>query len=69
MDNIYEKGNEVTKPGDDYALRIYVNFKYEPDHASFLDRTKYSMARAIFGEYPPHSALSYIWANQPHKIA
>jgi len=67
VQNIYQNGDEVTKAGDDYALRIYVNFKYEPEYASFLDRAKYSMAKAIFGEYPPHSALSYIWANRTHN--
>ncbi|MCF7803452.1 MAG: DUF3047 domain-containing protein [Candidatus Marinimicrobia bacterium] len=67
VENIYEKGDEITKAGDDYALRIYVNFKYDPSKASLWERTKYSVARSVFGKYPPHSALSYIWANTEHE--
>ena len=66
VENVYQKGDEKTKTGDDYPLRIYVNFKYEPDQASILDKTKYAMAKAVAGEYPPRSALSYIWANNSH---
>lgn len=29
-------------------------------------RTKYALARALYGEYPPHAVLNYIWANREH---
>ncbi len=62
--NVYEKGNAGTREGDDYPLRIYVLFKYDPDRAGFYDSIKYGLAKMIYGEYPPHSALNYIWANR-----
>jgi hypothetical protein len=62
--NVYEKGNARTKEGDDYPLRIYVLFEYDPDKAGFYDAIKYGLAKIFYGEYPPHSALSYIWANR-----
>ena len=62
--NVYEKGNVRTKEGDDYPLRIYVLFEYDPDKASFYDAMKYGVAKSFYGEYPPHSALNYIWANR-----
>jgi hypothetical protein len=62
--NVYEKGNARTKEGDDYPLRIYVLFEYDPEKADFYDAIKYGLAKAIYGEYPPHSALNYIWANR-----
>ena len=62
--NVYEKGNARTKEGDDYPLRIYVLFEYDPDKAGFYDAIKYGLAKALYGEYPPHSALNYIWANR-----
>lgn len=61
--NIYAKGDALTKAGDDYPLRIYVVFKYDPDQASLSKRIKYNLIKAIQGEYPPDSSLNYIWAN------
>jgi Protein of unknown function (DUF3047) len=62
--SVYEKGNARTKDGDDYTLRIYVLFEYDPDKAGFYDAIKYGLAKLFYGEYPPHSALNYIWANR-----
>jgi hypothetical protein len=67
VSNVFQKGNALTKEGDDYPLRIYVIFRYDPDKAGFWERLKYSSAKLIYGEYPPHSSLNYIWANRPHK--
>jgi len=61
--NVYEKGNARTKKGDDYPLRVYVMFEYDPEQADAFEKLKYSMIRSIYGEYPPHSSLSYVWAN------
>lgn len=64
VENVYEKGNTRTKEGDDYPLRIYVLFEYDPETATAFDRAKYGLAKALYGEYPPHSALNYIWASR-----
>lgn len=65
--NVFEKGNAKQKSGDDYPLRIYIIFKYNPDSASFGKKVKYGIAKRIYGEYPPHSSLNYIWANMHHE--
>jgi hypothetical protein len=62
--NVYEKGDARAKEGDDYPLRVYVLFEYDPDKAGFYDAIKYGVAKSFYGEYPPHSALNYIWANR-----
>jgi hypothetical protein len=62
--SVYEKGNARTKDGDDYPLRVYVLFEYDPDKAGFYDTITYGLAKLLYGEYPPHSALNYIWANR-----
>ena len=55
-------GGDVTrKDGDDYAARIYVSFRYSPERLSLGERAKYAAARLLYGEYPPHAALNYIW--------
>jgi len=66
ISNVYAKGNELSKSGDDYPIRIYVIFKYDPDIAAFGQKIKYGLAKKIYGEYPPHSSLNYIWANKKH---
>jgi hypothetical protein len=67
VSNIYKKGNAATKEGDDYPIRIYVILKYDPDKASFGTKLKYGLAKKIYGKYPPHSTLNYIWANREHE--
>jgi hypothetical protein len=67
ISNIYQEGNAATKEGDDYPIRIYVMFKYNPDKASFGRKLKYGLAKKMYGKYPPHSSLNYIWANKYHE--
>lgn len=64
VSNVLKRGDTESKSGDDYPLRIYVNFKYTPSRANFTLRAKYFLAKSIHGEFPPHSSLIYIWANQ-----
>ena len=64
VDNVYEKGNARTKAGDDYPIRVYIMFEYDPEQAGAFEKMKYSMAKSIYGEYPPHSSLSYVWASK-----
>ncbi len=64
VDNLYEQGNYRSKAGDDYPLRVYVIFAYDPQMADFGTRIKYELARALHGQYPPHSSINYIWANR-----
>jgi hypothetical protein len=66
IDSVLKKGDATTRTGDDYPIRVYVIFEFDPQQASFVDRLKYGAARAIYGQYPPHSSLNYIWANREH---
>ncbi len=61
---IYVKGDASRKDGDDYAARLYVIFEYQPDKLSVWESMQYQAARLIYGEYPPTSAINYIWANR-----
>ena len=62
--NVIKDGDAQKKSGDDYPLRIYVMFEYNPDKSDFFESVLYESARFIYGEYPPHSSLNYIWANR-----
>jgi hypothetical protein len=66
VDNVYANGNVEEKSGDDYPLRVYVMFKYDPERASLGERMQYGLAKTLYGEYPPVSSLNYIWANRAH---
>lgn len=63
-DNLVAKSDVTRKEGDDYPVRIYVSFAYDPKRVSLLDRALYGAARLIYGEYPPHAGLNYIWERK-----
>ncbi len=65
VDNVYAGGNLNEKSGNDFPIRVYVMFKYDPEKATFAEKNIYGLTRAVFGKYPPHSSLNYIWANKP----
>lgn len=64
ISNVYAKGDSRTKEGDDYPARLYVMFAYDPGSASLGKQMQYGLAKAIYGQYPPDSSISYIWDNQ-----
>jgi hypothetical protein len=61
---VVANADATRKEGDDYAARIYVAFKYDPERASWFDRAKYTLIRLIYGEYPPHAGINYVWDNR-----
>lgn len=63
ISNVYNNAPPQKKSGDDYPIRVYIVFKYDPETAGVIDRVKYSVAKRLYGEYPPHSTLNYVWAN------
>lgn len=52
------------KRGDDFPVRIYVLFEYDPDNPGSASRFTYGLAKLLYGTYPPHSSLNFVWANQ-----
>jgi hypothetical protein len=64
VSKVYEQGDAASKSGDDYPLRVYVLFEYDPDTAGLGTRLKYGMVKTLYGEYPPDSTLNYIWASK-----
>lgn len=68
--NIYAGGDQRTKQGNDFPIRIYIMFLYDPDKAGAFERLEYGAAKKLYGEYPPQSSLTYVWANKedPERI-
>jgi hypothetical protein len=63
ISNVYENSDPKAKAGDDYPLRIYIIFRYDPEASSGLEKIRYGSAKKIYREYPPHSTLNYVWAS------
>jgi len=64
VSNVYANAVPGTKEGDDYPIRIYVFFKYDPSRLGLMDKMKYNAVKVMYGEYPPDSTLSYVWASR-----
>ena len=58
--------DERVKAGDDFAARVYVMFRFEPERASWTARARHRIGRLLYGREVPGSALNYVWsANEP----
>ncbi len=68
VDNVYRKSNSREKSGDDYPIRVYVLFQYDPEKAGIAEKLKYAAAKALYGNYPPHSTLNYVWASKENEM-
>lgn len=67
IDNTIKNATYNKKEGDDYPIRIYILFQYNPSKSSILEKSYYEFAKKIYGEYPPQNALNYVWANEPNS--
>ncbi|MBN1521194.1 MAG: DUF3047 domain-containing protein [Candidatus Aureabacteria bacterium] len=67
VENVYEKGDATKKQGDDYPIRVYVVFRFNPQKVGFLKKLKYKTAGLFYSGEIPDSALNYIWANKWHQ--
>jgi hypothetical protein len=62
--NILKEGDVHRKEGDDYPARIYFTFEYNPSKLSFFEKIKYEAVKLLYGRYPPHGAINYIWESK-----
>lgn len=59
-------GDPQSKSGDDYPLRLYVAWEYDPSEADWSEKVLYGILKLFYGEYPPKAALNYVMS--PKKI-
>jgi hypothetical protein len=64
VEQLSDRGDPKEKAGDDYPIRVYVMFSYDPTRATLGERLTYGAAKAIYGQYPPHSTLNYVWTGR-----
>lgn len=63
IDQVLEKGDGRKQEGDDYAARIYINFKRD-SRLSWWERTRSAVFETFYGQDIPGQTLNFIWANQ-----
>ncbi len=56
--------DEQTKAQDDFAARVYIMFELDPDRASTLQKLRHRLAKLIYGETIPGSALNFVWTSR-----
>jgi len=59
------QGNPQHKEGDDYPLRLYVAWEYDPNEATFSEKVLYNLLKLFYGTYPPKAALTYVISPYP----
>lgn len=59
--------DEQVKSGDDFAARVYVMFRFDPEHASLWDRARHSVATKLYGDIVPGDVISYVWTSHQSK--
>ncbi len=60
IDNILSKGDVTKKSGDDYPIRIYINFKYDKETADPGYTFRYNFVKNTYGLEIPQKSLCYI---------
>lgn len=57
-------GDERAKAGDDFAARVYVMFRFDPEQASLWQRAQHAVGTALYGDIVPGNAINYVWASK-----
>ena len=64
ISNTLKKGDITKKQGDDYPARLYITFADSKNKLSWMVKLINESYRIISGQYPPQTAISYVWGNK-----
>lgn len=64
IDRVVAGADTNTRPGDDFAARVYVSFDVPAAELPLSDRAKMKLAKAIYGMDVPTASLCYVWDNR-----
>jgi hypothetical protein len=68
IEHLLKTADITTKNGDDYPVRLYITFEYDPAKIPLRKRAKYLAAKALLGDIPI-AALNYVWdAKAPQGL-
>jgi hypothetical protein len=64
VDRGLDLSQEQTKAEDDFAARVYIMFELDKSRSSTLQRLRHRLAKLLYGEDIPGSALSFVWTSR-----
>ncbi|MFQ5416339.1 MAG: DUF3047 domain-containing protein [Myxococcota bacterium] len=64
VDRPLDVTDERSKRGDDFAARVYVSFRFDPERASFRERIQHRLGRLLYRGEPPGRAINFVWASR-----
>ena len=64
VDRGLDLSREQTKAEDDFAARVYIMFELDKSRASTFQRLRHRLAKLIYGEEIPGSALNFVWTSR-----
>lgn len=53
-----------TKPGDDFAARVYVLFRFDAANASIAERMRHALGQSLFATDLPGDAINYVFTSR-----
>ncbi len=59
--------DEHTAAGDDFAARVYVLFRFDPERASAWRRIEQGLGRRLFASEAPGETINYVWASRARR--
>ena len=63
VDDTVPGGDGRDRDADDFAARVFVNFKFESENEGFFSRIGHSVAERAQGRELPGRAINYVWGN------
>ena len=64
VDRVPPSADLASRQGDDFAARVYVFFDVPASRLPLAARVKLFLARLLYGEALPSTALCYVWDNR-----
>ena len=61
--------DERSRAGDDFAARVYLLFRFEPEGASWFERSRRALGETLYGQELPGNALNYVWSSRVERGA
>lgn len=69
VETALESRDERSRDGDDFAARVYLLFRFEPEGASWFERSRRAIGERLYGAELPGNALNYVWSTREARGA
>lgn len=63
VDQPLDISDERSKPGDDFAARVYVLFRFDSERASAFEWLRHRVGSVLYGDQTPGKSLNFVWTS------